>query len=156
MKTPDATKTDSRLRRLAGLLTAGLLAGLLLGIPAAAQDEEKIDYGKISQGKSLFRAWCRSCHGDAAKGDGPMAESLRVKPADLTLLSRKNGGQFYFGRVTAKIDGREDVRSHGSKDMPVWGEAFEVLDEEGGADGVREKINALAHYLRSIQVAGKE
>ena len=80
-----------------------------------------------------------------------MAEDLNPNPADLTTLSAKAGGQFYFGRVTAKIDGREKVKGHGSKDMPVWGEAFKVVDEEGGEEAVREKISALAHFLRSLQ-----
>ncbi len=149
------TRPRSWFRRLsAGALAVALLSGFVLiaGV-ASAQDEEPEDYGKISQGKSLFRAWCRSCHGEEARGDGPMAEHLRPEPADLTLLSQKDGGQFYFGRVTAKIDGREKVKGHGSKDMPVWGEAFEVLDEEGGEEVVRAKIIAIVHYLRSIQAA---
>ncbi len=155
--------TPSRFYRLliCTLAAATLLTGLLsiAGI-ASAQGEtqvadEAIDYGKISQGRSLFKAWCRTCHGDGAKGDGPMAEYLSPKPADLTLLSQRAGGHFYFGRVKAKIDGREKIRGHGSKDMPVWGEAFLVVDEEGGEEAVREKIEALAHYLRSIQVAAE-
>ncbi len=155
--------TSPRFHRLliCVLATAALVAGLLsMAGPASAQDEaqaaeEKIDYGKISQGRSLFKAWCRTCHGDEAKGDGPMAEYLSPKPADLTLLSERAGGHFYFGRVKAKIDGREKIRGHGSKDMPVWGEAFQVVDEEGGEEAVRRKIDALAHYLRSIQAAAE-
>ncbi len=153
MKSQDPTSTRPRVRKLsAGVLAAALLAALLpVASVALAQDEEPINYGKVAQGKALFKAWCRTCHGDTAKGDGPMAEHLKPEPADLTLLSEKEGGRFYFGRVTAKIDGRENVRGHGSKDMPVWGEAFLVLDEEGGEDAVRQKIAAIAHYLRSIQ-----
>ena len=83
-----------------------------------------------------------------------MAEYLIPVPANLTLLSQNEGGTFYFGRVTAKIDGREVVKGHGSKDMPIWGDAFKVVDEEGGEEAVRRKIDALAHYLRSVQ-AGK-
>ena len=145
----------ARLRRLTAVMAAGFIAGLqLIGASVAtAQDDEKIAHAKISVGRDLFRAWCRSCHGESAKGDGPMAEYLKVAPADLTLLSQKEGGHFYFGRVTAKIDGREKIRGHGSKDMPVWGEAFAVVDKEGGEEAIREKINALAHYLRSIQAS---
>ncbi len=156
MKNQEPITTRSRLRRLsAGVLAAALLAPLTLtgaGAAGAAEAEEKKDPVKISQGQNLYRAWCRSCHGLEAKGDGPMAEHLKPAPANLTLLSRKEGGQFYFGRVTAKIDGREKVGGHGSKDMPVWGDAFKVLDEAGGEEAVRGKINALAHFLRSIQV----
>ncbi len=154
MKTQHADPTRHFYKLFAGALATALLTGLvMLPGPSVAQDEEPIDYGKISQGRSLFKAWCRTCHGDDAKGGGPMAEYLKPEPADLTVLSQKEGGQFYFGRVKAKIDGREKVRGHGSKDMPIWGEAFQVVDEEGGEEAVRQKIDAIAHYLRSIQVA---
>ncbi len=155
MKIQAANPTPPRLRRLfAAVLAAALLAALIvMGTGgAAAQEEERVDLGRIGQGKSLYRAWCRSCHGETATGDGPMAEYLLVVPSDLTLLSQKEGGRFYFGRVTAKIDGRERVRGHGSKDMPVWGEAFKVLEEYGGEEVARAKITAIVHFLRSIQV----
>ncbi len=153
MKTQHPVLT--RLRGLsAGVLALALLAALTLisnGVAVAQEEEERVDLGKISQGKGLYRAWCRTCHGVEARGDGPMAEYLRPAPSDLTILSQKEGGHFYIGRVTAKIDGREHVRGHGSKDMPVWGEAFNVVDEEGGEEAVRQKINAIVHFLRSIQ-----
>ncbi len=149
------TPTTSRFH---GLFICALATVLMIGLvsmtgTASAQDEERIDYGKISQGRALFKAWCRTCHGDGAKGDGPMAEHLRPVPTDLTLLSQKEGGQFYFERFSEKIDGRDNVRGHGSKDMPVWGEAFAVLDEEGGEEAIRVKIDSIAHYLRSIQAS---
>ncbi len=145
----------TRLRGLsAGALALAVLAVLTLigtGVAVAQEEEERVDLGKISQGKGLYRAWCQTCHGVVAKGDGPMAEHLRPAPSDLTTLSQKEGGHFYIGRVSAKIDGREQVRGHTSKDMPVWGEAFNVVDEEGGEEAVRQKINAIVHFLRSLQ-----
>ncbi len=159
MNHQDSTKI-CRLRRLpAGLLVAGLMTALLLtgaGVCAAQEEVVKTDYGKISMGKGLFRSWCRTCHGDSAKGDGPTAEYLRPEPADLTLLSQKEGGQFYFGRVKSKIDGREKVRGHGSKEMPVWGDAFGLLDDATNEEAVRGKIDALAHYLQSIQAEAED
>ena len=159
MKSRQSSLTPQRLGKLfAGILAVALLATLSpIGTGVAmAQDEEKLDSTKVAQGQSLFRAWCRTCHGENAKGDGPMAEHLSPKPADLTLISEREGGHFYFGRVSEKIDGRGKVRGHGSKDMPVWGEAFRVLDEEGGEEAVRAKINALVHYLASIQAEGSD
>ena len=151
------TLSRSRSYRLAaGVLAAMLLAALTptgTSVALAQEGQERIDHARISQGRSLYRAWCRTCHGESGKGDGPMAEHLKPNPGDLTLLAQKEGGQFYFGRVTAKIDGRDKVKGHGSKDMPIWGEAFLVVDEEGGEEAVRDKINAIAHYLRSIQVS---
>ncbi len=68
-------------------------------------------------------------------------------------MSQKAGDRFAFDEVAAKIDGREAVRGHGSREMPVWGEAFNVAEEFGGEVMVRKKILALVHFLRSIQVA---
>jgi mono/diheme cytochrome c family protein len=49
----------------------------------------------ITEGRSLYLAnGCASCHGLSAKGDGPMAPTLRSKPADLrnpTLFKRGSG-----------------------------------------------------------------
>ena len=119
---------------------------------AAAQDEERIDHAMISQGRSLYRAWCRTCHGDEAKGDGPTAEYLSPKPADLTLLSRKNKGIFPFEEVVKKIDGREKVKGHGSSDMPVWGMELKKTEGDMTEEQLQDNFAALTHYIRSLQV----
>ncbi len=155
MKTQAANPTSPRRRRVfAHVLTAAVLAVLISTAPGGVigQDQKQVELQKIDQGMGLYRAWCRSCHGESAKGDGPMAEYLRVAPSDLTLLSQKADGRFDFEKVAAKIDGREEVRGHGSKVMPVWGEAFKVAEEFGGEAMARAKIAAVVHYLRSIQV----
>ena len=52
-----------------------------------------------------------------------VADLLRVRPSNLTDLTRRNNGMFPTVRVGRIIDGR-DVASHGNPDMPVWGTAF--------------------------------
>src|SRR4029079_9168469 len=81
------------------LVVLGWMAGR-----AGAQDEEMAARGKIT-----FRVYCQNCHGEAAKGNGRIAELMKVRPSDLTQLSRKNGGKFPTERVTQIIDGRVDV-----------------------------------------------
>jgi hypothetical protein len=74
---------------------------------------------------------------------------LEVAPADLTLLSHRNGGEFPYGEVVKKIDGRKLTRR--GSEMPSWGDILH--DAEGGAEEaeVGQKIAALAEFLRSIQ-----
>jgi putative copper resistance protein D len=38
----------------------------------------------ISNGATLFQAHCAACHGRSGRGDGPLAERLAARPADLT------------------------------------------------------------------------
>ena len=104
---------------------------------------------EAESGHTLFVTYCASCHGRSGHGDGPVAEGLRVRPADLTQLAKKNGGMFPMEKTRRIIDGR-DVRPHGTFEMPVWGDAFtkrEGLSEEGA----RARIEALVRYLDSIQ-----
>ena len=83
---------------------------------AWAQD---IDLGKIE-----YQSNCASCHGMDAKGDGPVSKELKTRPTDLTLLAKKNKGVFPVNAVYRIIDGRDQIASHGTKEMPVWGYRF--------------------------------
>ncbi|MCB1032640.1 MAG: cytochrome c [Acidobacteria bacterium] len=104
------------------------------------------------RGRSTFRVYCASCHGEEARGDGPMVEVLKVRPADLTRLSRDNEGEFPYLKTLRAIDGRADVISHGSRTMPVWGLTFRCLDCDTDQDKeVRERIQDLLAYLETLQ-----
>ena len=138
--------------RTRGALAAILLALALapLAAPASAQQTaEAVLTG--TTGDQLFKTYCASCHGKLAKGDGPLADSLRFRPADLTLIAKRNGGKFDADKVYRVIDGREPVKGHGGTDMPVWGDAFKRSVEGYSEKAVKERIQALVDYLKSIQ-----
>lgn len=145
---------DSSPRSPAGLsavaTAVGLLAFALMLAGTAPAEEIKTDVGLVSMGKGVFKSYCTSCHGPEARGDGPLAEYLKIAPADLTLISQRNEGEFPFEAVLKHIDGREKVRAHGS-DMPIWGDVFQEAEGGGGQQAAQQKLDALAHYLRSIQ-----
>lgn len=106
-----------------------------------------------SDGHALYTTHCASCHGSGARGDGPVAESLRVRPADLTQLAAKNGAVFPREKARRIVDGR-DVGAHGNFEMPVWGDAFRrrgLSDEQAKA-----RIEAIVGYLESIQARGAD
>jgi mono/diheme cytochrome c family protein len=44
-----------------------------------------------ASGQEMFLAYCATCHGKDAKGNGPAASVLKVAPADLTGLTKKYG-----------------------------------------------------------------
>jgi len=78
---------------------------------------------------------------------------LTVRPTDLTQLSKKHQGQFPFWQVYRIIDGREEVKGHGTRDMPIWGEVFR--QPEGGQrldeTHVIGRLLALVYHIQSIQ-----
>lgn len=103
-------------------------------------------------GSYVFKTYCASCHGKEAKGDGPLASSLRFAPSDLTLLAKRNGGVYPSEQVFRIIDGRKPVKAHGGTDMPVWGDAFKGSVDGNSEERVKEKIDALVDFLKWIQV----
>jgi len=102
------------------------------------------------QGPDLYKAYCASCHGTDARGDGPMAKSLNVQPSDLTRIAAHNGGTFPLERVNRIISGEEPVSAgHGTGEMPVWGPIFSQVDSD--RDFGRVRVDNLARYIRQLQ-----
>jgi len=110
-------------------------------------------------GRNEFVQSCASCHGVSGKGDGPVANSLRPRPADL--LSEANNGIFPVSRVHEVIDGRIERLVHGTRDMPVWGERYirEMINpdsqgfvsKEWAEAMVRRRISAFVEYISTLQ-----
>jgi hypothetical protein len=46
---------------------------------------------------------------------------MKKKPANLTILAKRNNGVFAADAVYKRIDGRDTKTSHGSSEMPIWG-----------------------------------
>lgn len=133
------------------LITVAIPFGLCLAVASAAAAQDEKPVSRIG-GSSLFRTYCAACHGSEAKGDGPIASSLRVTPPDLTLLSKRAKGPFPEEEVHRIIDGRKPVKGHGGPDMPIWGDAFKASTDGYSEEKVKEKIDALVDFLRSIQI----
>ena len=136
-------------RKLAIAAATVLMAVLLSPSTASAQEQPM---QQATTGGAVFGSYCASCHGTTARGDGPLAATMRRKPANLTEIAKRNGGEFPSAIVYRTIDGRQPVRGHGGPDMPEWGAAFEKSSEAGDADRVRRVIQSLVDYLASIQV----
>jgi mono/diheme cytochrome c family protein len=142
-----ANSTRAHAKKLA-FAGAAMIALLLTPVGAAAQETMK----QTTPGGEVFRTYCASCHGSAARGDGPLSSSMRKKPANLTEIAKRNGGEFPTDMVFRTIDGRQPIRGHGGPDMPVWGDAFGKSREAGDADRVKAVIQSLVDYLEAIQL----
>lgn len=105
-------------------ISAAVTLVALLGLAACQQQAPDAGGGAM-----FYRATCATCH---EPGSSPQAP-------DLTRLAAVNGGQFPTDRVTRIIDGRSELRAHGSP-MPVWGAIL-----------TPPEVRDLAAYLASVQ-----
>lgn len=140
---------------VAGLMVAGAQQATAEGIVGSPLVSEGIS---IELGRRDYMNYCAACHGVDAKGDGTMGEFLTLAVPDLTKLTKLNAGKFPEERVVGVIDGRADVKVHGLRDMPVWGDWFnrEAASADTGKAAremiVNDRIASLVNYLKSIQV----
>jgi mono/diheme cytochrome c family protein len=130
------------------------IAAMLVGLSATAVAADKLDIGKMQ-----YESACAVCHGPLGKGDGPLRSQLVSRVPDLTMLARNNSGVFPFDRVYQIIDGRQEIKAHGPREMPVWGRGFNMqssiffenyppYDTESNA---RSRMLALTEYLYRLQ-----
>jgi mono/diheme cytochrome c family protein len=104
----------------------------------------------VPSGQVMFKQYCATCHGIAAKGDGPLGSFLKVPPPDLTKLAQRHGGKFPYDDVARILRFGPGPSSHGSSDMPTWGPLFEYLDRTNER-AVQQRIKNLCDYLASLQ-----
>ena len=135
---------------LGGALFARFAVITLGGPRVRPPDQQDPHLINSIRGSNLYAAYCASCHGEDAKGNGPMAAWLKVPPPDLTRIAARNGGEFPLQRIDRIISGEEPLPSgHGTRAMPVWGPVFSQVTRD--QDLGRVRIDNLARYLRDIQ-----
>lgn len=148
-----ALKTIARGQRR--LASAAVLAAALAvaAVPAAAEDATA---SQVYFGKQIYRLFCVGCHGPEGKGDGAVAQALDMPRADLTQLSRRNGGVFPAEEVAAAIAGLSSIRGHRELAMEPWAEMFAeefsgIAERAVASERVARRIAHLLAYLESIQ-----
>lgn len=129
-------------------ITLGLIGYLLPALAAPPFD----------LGKREYESNCAICHGSDGKGNGAFGDLLVLTIPDLTTLSTKNGGAFPTDWVYGVIDGRIEVKAHGVREMPIWGNYYSMMstplydDYHNRSEAfVRARIIALIDYLKRLQ-----
>jgi mono/diheme cytochrome c family protein len=102
------------MRRVQMLVHAALVAGFLplVSIPAFADESTE---AKV---RDNYQSYCRKCHGDQGKGDGPGAAMLNPKPrdfADCANMQKRSDDELF--KVIS--EGGESIGM--SADMQPWG-----------------------------------
>jgi len=136
---------------LQGIAVSMLL--LVFGMPSL-QGQQKSAPAKGGapvelSGKEMFKSYCASCHGEDAKGNGPVAPALKVSPPDLTTLAKRNNGKFPTDYVNTVIVHGVNTPAHGTAEMPIWGPVFVGLNDQRM---VILHVSRLSEYLETIQV----
>ncbi|MBI1817611.1 MAG: cytochrome c [Deltaproteobacteria bacterium] len=121
------------MRVVHSLVCAIVLVGaptLLHVTPAAAED------AAFAKAKENYQSYCRKCHGDEGKGDGPGASMLNPKPRDYTdckVMKDKKDDEL----IKVVSEGGDSIGM--SADMQPWGG---TLSEE--------EIKGLVKYVRGF------
>jgi mono/diheme cytochrome c family protein len=138
-----------------GLLSLTLLPMMFALTNVAGAQEKVIEKAPVHQsdpssGHAMYVSYCAACHGPDGKGNGPAASEFKVPPTDLTLLAKKNHGEFPSDHVWAVLHFGTKARAHGTSTMPVWGDLLHSLDP---SDSSKEELRIanLVSYLKTLQ-----
>ena len=88
---------------------------VIIALNASARSQD-LDFGKTE-----YLSKCAECHGADGKGTGPRSADMKKRPANLTILAKRNNGVFAADAVYKLIDGQDTKTSHGGSEMPIWG-----------------------------------
>lgn len=126
------------------IIHAAALLGLLAGIAPEIQAEPPPAY----EGRRLYVSYCQLCHGTGGKGDGPLAQKMQIRPADLTTTVRSRSDTILRKIITG--EGRQTITGRDrhnllSDAMPEWKDIFSD-----------SQIDALIAYLRFLGTSRHE
>jgi mono/diheme cytochrome c family protein len=124
-----------------------------------AEPEPSMSSGAASESRSVqqhvagvdeFQRYCALCHGADGRGMGPLTDedAMKKSAADLTLITKRNGGVFPFSKVADTIRDGSAIAGHSQSRMIAWGKIFSAE-----SDPVRAKaiIFDVTRYVEGLQ-----
>jgi mono/diheme cytochrome c family protein len=149
---PEVAMSKPRLLRSIAILSLAAAAVPTLACQGSGSGGETSQ--AVQSGETVFMQNCAPCHGATGAGDGPIAETLNPRPADLRRIAARRGGVFPEVEIRRMIDGRDPIVAHGPRDMPIWGDRFAADPTAGLATEGRRRgqIQLVIEYLKTIQL----
>ncbi len=132
-----------------------LVATAFFFVAVAQQPSVKISVNEtpVTSGKQMFVSYCAPCHGVNGRGHGPAASALKMPPADLTMLSKSNQGNFPAYHLASVLRFGSEMPAHGSAEMPVWGPTLTRMDQnDNDHSKAALRISNLTRYIETLQV----
>ena len=79
------------------------------------------------EGRRLYVSYCQLCHGTDGNGNGPLAKTMQISPADLTTTVRSRSDTILRKIITG--EGRQTITGRDrhnllSEAMPEWKDKF--------------------------------
>lgn len=107
-----------------------------------------------SGARADFAAYCADCHGSDGRGGGPLAAGMDPAPSDVTLVSRRHGGEFpklqVMGHIAGYTMGRSDSPMPSFEDL-LEGPTVQFDDGSGQTVATPARLIALSDYVQSLQ-----
>lgn len=100
------------------------------------------DFSKSFEGYEVFNKYCFICHGEAGKGDGPLAHRIGVPPSDLTndnVLGKRTDKELIRIVEGSSPHGKSSESERLSTGMPRWGVAISYT-----------QVRSLVSYIRYL------
>ncbi len=132
------------------VLISALLLIACVATAGVAVDQTQFPLSYVPSGEQMYKQYCAACHGPDARGDGPLAPSLKTPPSDLTTLSKRHAGKFPYDYVSNVLKFGPGLSAHGSSDMPTWGPLFRYVNKQNERV-VQRRIKNLSDYLALLQ-----
>lgn len=125
------------------IVTIGCAAALIAsqGAPAPSR-------GAIERGRAVFEQSCATCHGKRGKADAPGTSTMKPRPTDLTMLTRRYGA-FPAERVEATLKGTDQPKAH-TPAMTAWKALF-LADANGNETTADARVKDVIAFIASLQ-----
>lgn len=133
-------------------ITRGLRREVMQDYPVTLTPRRAPD---LQQGQALYRQHCAACHGEDARGDGPMAAKLDPPPINFLDAKRARQRSVFglYNTITLGVSGTSMTAFPGLSDAQRWDLAFYVGSRYPAPDTLRQGQAAWQPQELSLQDA---